>query len=146
MLTIKSSTERITTSMVLQKRIRYIFDELISNIYEYYQEQNFSGEITSVDGLLQSNNFLEFVLTSNIDPIDKESLKDHIDYINSLDARGLKDFYKKKLGEKEIQKNKVGIGLISIRMKSGNPIKYEFKKSRELDVVSLKIGIALINE
>ncbi|MHB8403407.1 MAG: DUF6272 family protein [Bacteroidia bacterium] len=142
----KSKTDTIVKSPLLQKRIRYIFDELVSNVYEYYKQQGFSGEITSVDGYFKPNNWLEFSLISTLGKADKASLKKHIDFINSLDEAGLKDFYKKKLNEPTSAKASAGIGLISIRMKSRNPIEYEFKKSKSDDVVFFKIIINLKNE
>ncbi len=143
---IKSNTEAIAKSPLLQKRIRYIFDEMVSNVYEYYAQHGFSGEITSIDGYLKSDNLLEFVLTSTLGKADQEPFKKHVDFINSLDEAGLKDFYKKKLNENNSDKGNAGIGLISIRMKSGNPIEYEFKKSKSEDIVFLKTIINLKNE
>lgn len=143
---IKSNTETITTSLVLQKRIRYIFDEMVSNVYEYYTQQGFTGEITSIDGYLKPDGLLEFVLTSTLEEADIEPFKNHVDFINSLDEAGLKAFYKRKLNSIETEKGKVGIGLISIRMKSGNPISYEFKKNKSIDTVFLKTTLNLKNE
>lgn len=143
---IKSSTEIIAKSPVLQKRIRYIFDEMVSNVYQYYKEHGFSGEITSIDGNLKPGNVLEFSLTSTLGKEDIESFKRHVDFINSLDEAGLKEFYKKKLNEEDTVNGNAGIGLISIRMKSGNPIEYEFKKSKSEDVVFLKTIINLKHE
>ncbi len=143
---IKSSTEIIAKSSVLQKRIRYIFDEMVSNVYQYYKEHNFSGEITSIDGNLKPGNVLEFSLTSTLGKNDIEPFKRHVDFINSLDEMGLKDFYKRKLNEGDSENGNAGIGLISIRIKSGNPIEYEFKKSKSEDVVFLKTIINLKHE
>ena len=140
---IKSTTEAITLNPVIQKRIRYIFDEMVSNVYEYYARQGFSAEITGIDGNLRSDNYLEFILTSTIGEADKESFKKHIDYINSLDDAGLKDFYKRKLNEPGTNSDQVGLGLLSIRMKSGNPITCEFKKNKSGDIVLLKTVIKL---
>jgi len=142
---IKSGTEAATKSTLIQKRIRYVFDEIISNVYEYYKQHDLSTETTSIDGYLKTN-MLEFVLNSTVSETDKESLKNYLDHINSLDEVGLKTFYKKKLDEKNNQTANAGIGLISIRIKTGNPINYEFKKTSVADTVQLKIVLNLSNE
>lgn len=143
---IKSNTEAVTTDPLIQKRIRYIFDEMVSNVYEYYTHEGFLAEITGIDGCLKPHNHLEFILTSTIGEADKEPFKNHIDYINSLDEKGLKDLYKRKLNAVETEKGKVGLGLLSIRMKSGNPIEYEFKNNKTGNMVFLKTVINLKNE
>ena len=143
---IKSNTEAVTTNPAIQKRIRYIFDEMVSNVYEYYVHEGFSAEITGIDGHLKLNNQLEFVLTSTIGEADKEPFKNHIDYVNSLDEAGLKSFYKIKLNAVDTEKGKVGLGLLSVRMKSGNPIEYEFKTTKSGNMLFLKTVINLKNE
>ncbi|HXU28663.1 MAG TPA: DUF6272 family protein [Bacteroidia bacterium] len=142
---IKSGTEAVTKSILIQKRIRYVFDEIISNVYEYYKQNNLSSETTSIDGYLK-NNTLEFVLNSTVSEADKETLKTHLDYINSLDEEGLKNLYKKRLEDKNTEKANAGIGLISIRIKTGNLITYEFKKILTADTVLLKIVLNLKDE
>jgi hypothetical protein len=142
---IKSGTEAVTKSTLIQKRIRYVFDEILSNVYDYYKEHNFSNETTSIDGYLKPNE-LEFVLSSTVSETDKESLKNHLDHINALDEGGLKTLYKKRLDEKNNERANAGIGLISIRLKTGNPIHYEFKKTTLADTVLLKIVLNLSDE
>ncbi|HTA63565.1 MAG TPA: DUF6272 family protein [Bacteroidia bacterium] len=142
---IKSGTEAVTKSVLVQKRIRYVFDEIISNVYEYYKQHDFSNETTSIDGYLKPNQ-LEFVLNSTLSETDKDILKNHLDYINALDEEGLKNLYKKKLEEKDSQKATAGIGLISIRIKTSNTIEYEFKKTATANTVVLKIVLNLDNE
>lgn len=142
---IKSGTEAVTKSILIQKRIRYVFDEIISNVYEYYKQHDFSNETTSIDGYLKPN-ILEFVLNSTVTEEDKDLLKNHLDNINSLDEVGLKNLYKLRLEEKNTVKANAGIGLISIRIKTGNPITYEFKKTTLADIVQLKIVLNLNNE
>jgi|ERR1700757_1697277 len=142
---IKSNTETVTKSILVQKRIRYVFDEILSNVYEYYKQHDFSNETTSIDGYLKPNT-LEFILNSTVTETDKEALKKHLDFINSLDETGLKKLYKARLEEKNTDKVTAGIGLISIRIKTGNPITYEFKKTTTADTVLLKIVLNLNNE
>ncbi len=143
--TVKRQSNLIATTPVLQKRVRYIFDEMVSNIYEYYQQHGFANEITKLDGYLQPDEYIEFVITSTVDKEDKEFLQNHLTLVNSLDETGLKNLYKKKLNEKETEKQNAGLGLISVRIKAGNPITYEFKKNKLLDIVILKIVVNLKN-
>lgn len=144
---LKTNIESVTPSPVLQKRIRYIFDELMSNVHEYYTQQGFSGEITSIDSHLKTDKLLEFILISTIGEADKAAFKKHIDHINSLDEAGLKAFYKEKMNKTDSEKGRAGgIGLLTIRMKSGNPIQYEFKKNKTSDIVVLKTVLNLKDE
>jgi hypothetical protein len=142
---IKSNTEAVTKSILIQKRIRYVFDEIISNVYQYYIQHNLPDETTSIDGYLKSNK-LEFVIHSTVTHEDKDSLKNYLDLINSLDEKGLKELYKKKLKENNPETANAGIGLISIRLKTGGPILHAFKKTTMADSIVLKIVLNLKDE
>jgi len=143
---IKSNTEAVTKSVLIQKRIRYVFDEILSNVYEYYIQQNFPNETTGIDGYLKPNNTLEFILISAISEADEEVFKNYLNQINALDEKGLKELHKKKLKENNAQTANAGIGLISIRIKTANPILYEFKKNKTVNSVVLKIVLNLKDE
>ncbi|MFI5141852.1 MAG: DUF6272 family protein [Bacteroidia bacterium] len=143
---IKGGTEAVTKSILVQKRIRYVFDEIISNVYEYYKQHNLSNETTVIIGFLRPNRTLEFELQSLVSEEDKETLKNHLDNINVLDEKDLKDLYKKRIKENNADIVNAGIGLISIRIKTGNPITYEFKKNKNEHSVLLKIVLNLSNE
>ncbi|HKC69267.1 MAG TPA: hypothetical protein VKG26_13610, partial [Bacteroidia bacterium] len=85
---IKGGTEAVTKSVLVQKRIKYVFDEIISNVYEYYKQNNLSHETTTVTGFLRPNRTLEFDLQSLVSEEDKDTLKNHLDTINTLDEKG----------------------------------------------------------
>ena len=143
---IKGGTEAVTKSVLVQKRIKYVFDEIISNVYEYYKQNNLSHETTTITGFLRPNRTLEFDLQSLVSEEDKDTLKNHLDTINTLDEKGLKDLYKKRLKENDAETVNAGIGLISIRIKTGNPIAYEFKKIKTEHSLQLKIVLNLADE
>jgi len=143
---IKGGTEAVTKSILVQKRVRYVFDEIISNVYEYYKQHNLSNETTTITGFLRPNRTLEFELQSLVSEEDKETLKNHLDNINTLDEKGLKDLYKKKIKENNADIVNAGIGLISIRIKTGNLITYEFKKNKNEHSILLKIVLNLSDE
>lgn len=143
---IKSNTEAVAKSVVAQKRVRYVFDEIISNVYEYYKQHNLDGETTTVNGFLKPNHTLEFELNSVVSENDKESLKNLIDSINALNEQELKNLYKKKIKENNADVANAGIGLISIRLKTQTPIVYEFKQNKNQHSILLKIALNLNNE
>lgn len=59
-----------------------------------------------------------------------DSLKQRIDLLNSLDAQGVKDFYKSTITNGVFTKGGgAGLGLIEIAKISGNPINYNFESS-----------------
>ncbi|HXD91715.1 MAG TPA: DUF6272 family protein [Bacteroidia bacterium] len=143
--TVKKRIEIITKSSLEQKRIHYVFDEMVSNVYEYYKENDFYKETTSIKMYVKSQNSLEIVMSSTLGKTDKKSFKGYIDFINSLNEVELRKFHRKKLNENMGLSDNGGIGLISIRRKSGNPIDYMLKKEQTKYVIFLKTIINLKN-
>lgn len=71
----------------------------------------------------------QFVIQSS-NPIRKQSIpvfKRKLDYLNTLDPQGLKDFYKETITNGEFtNRGGAGLGLIEMAKISGNKIVYDF--------------------
>jgi hypothetical protein len=143
---VKKRVEIVTKSLLQQKRIHYIFDEMVSNVYEYYKKYDFYRETTSIKMHVKSQNTLEIVMSNVLGQADKKSFKGYIDFINSLNEVELRKFHRKKLNENIGLSDNAGVGLISIRRKSGNPIEYIFKKEQTKYIIFLKTIIKLKDE
>jgi hypothetical protein len=74
-------------------------------------------------------NLSQFVISSS-NPIKKYHIRDFknkLDYLNTLDQQGLKDFYKKTITNGQFtNRGGAGLGLIEIAKISGKKITYEF--------------------
>lgn len=69
------------------------------------------------------------ILTGNHIPTDQiDVLVKKIELVNSLDKKGLQDFYRQTLAkESPLERDNAGLGIIDIALKSGNKLEYEFR-------------------
>ncbi len=72
----------------------------------------------------------QYIITSgnNIRTIDVEKLKEKLNRINDLDAKGLKQLYRTIIKTTKIsKKGGAGLGLVDMARKSGNKLGYDFE-------------------
>jgi hypothetical protein len=110
------------------KKVFGIFIELSQNVSLHSAEKSFSNsEDKSIGvGLILASEAEDHFLVSSCNAINNdevESILQRCQYINSLDAEGLKDYYKKQRREPQ-RDNKPGanIGLIDMVRRSNNHI------------------------
>ena len=127
----KMTIEEADTS--LAKKVFSIFVEQIQNIIRYSDERvvgagNQEMELKSgmISVGLENNMF--FVVCGNI--VDQQRvimLKDRLEYLASLDKKGIKAYYREKLKE-PFEGNQAGanIGLIEIARRASQPVEFDF--------------------
>jgi len=114
----------------IQKKLYGIFVECIENIYkntgnglDYFSKDKKPSYIR-----VGKQNGKFFISSGNIIANKRiKSLKNRIDMINDLDHEGLKSAYADILGKETLTVEEgAGLGLITIALRSGNKIKYNF--------------------
>ena len=78
--------------------------------------------------LSKNDNFYLIVTGNHVTNTEIDSLVRKIEFVNTLDKKGLQDYYRQTLAEKtQIETDNAGLGIIDIALKSGNKLEYEFK-------------------
>ncbi len=118
----------INESLKVRKRVYFILVEGLQNITRH---QSISPKHVDKSGVLIIQRIKDqyIITTANYVKKDEiENLKQHIDSINSLDDKELKDYYREVLQKQKIShKGGAGLGLIEIARKSNNKLLYEFQ-------------------
>ncbi len=118
-----------------RKRVFNVVMECLQNLYHHNtQVLRIDPEHTSTEGephgvvmIAQADTGYSIVTGNFMAGNDVEKLKNHLDKINSLNAEGLRDFYKEKLAEGGFSaKGGGGLGMIDIARKSGCKLEYGF--------------------
>jgi hypothetical protein len=114
----------------IQKKLYGIFVECIENIYKNTgngrDNLNINKKLPYIRLAKQDNRF--YISSGNIIANKRiNNLKSRIDRINHLDHEGLKSAYAEILDQESISAEEgAGLGLITIALRSGNKIKYNF--------------------
>lgn len=115
-----------------------IFIELVQNILNYSKSKDDDiNEIIKRGSLIlvgyDKKKELFYVSSSNlIDNADKEKLQERIEYVNSLDAEGLKSYYKEMRQQgKNKHEQGAGLGFIDMAKRSSQKLIYDFEKVDE---------------
>jgi hypothetical protein len=128
----------------LKRQIFNVMIELFQNITKHASDYMISKD--GKQGIFYiSENEKEFYLnTGNYMENDKvRVLRGRLNYINNLDDNDLENFYDKRLFDFEMDSNKgAGLGLIDLRIKSGNKLTTDFQKiNNEYSFFTLKVKI-----
>ncbi len=139
--------ETSNDSIKLKKRVYFILVEGLQNITRH---QQYDPQLAQYSGLLVIQRFDDtFVITTanHIANEDIPKIKSHIDKINSLDPKELKEYYREILAQQHFSsKGGAGLGLIEIARKSGNKLLYSFDKiNDQYSIFYLQTIIALPN-
>jgi hypothetical protein len=129
------------TSLSASQSVFSIFVELINNMMMYSAEKE---QKNSPEGELQEISEGIFIMGNRDDTYYMQSgnvvtdhsagiLKSRIDYLNTLDKKELRQYYRQQMSaENENQESKgAGIGLIEIARRATGPIEYEFETCGE---------------
>lgn len=108
------------------KRMFSILIEGLQNIRIHGESVNDKGQLGFLIIAGQDNNYK--IVMANIIPNDKvKNVGDYLDKINAYSDVELKETYLNVLSNEFLsQKGGAGLGLITTRMKSGNPLQFSF--------------------
>jgi len=120
-----------------RRKIFNIAVEMFQNIYHYtrdlsiegYNENDLREIFLSLD---EDDEYLSLTTSNSIKNKDVEGLKKKIEFVNSLDAKELREYYKTILSNEQFsEKGGAGLGLIDMKKRSGFPLEFEFIKIDE---------------
>jgi len=124
-------------SDVKRRKIFNIAVEMFQNLYHYTRDLKINGyDETELRSIFLSLDILEdsyILITSNhIKNQDIDSLRKKIDFVNKLDVKEIRAFYKKILSNEEFsEKGGAGLGFIDMKKRSGSPLEYKIEKIDE---------------
>lgn len=127
----ESKLGKIELSAKLRKKVFNILVEVLQNIYHHFDgsEEN-NQDLLSILFLLNKNGSEYQIITGNHILLTKvDELKAKIDSINALSEEELKTVYRQTLYKGGVSdKGGAGLGILDIARRSGEKIKYNFKK------------------
>ena len=114
----------------IQKRVYHVMVECLQNITKHAVNPDSRETYNSHRGILMvSRNQDEYRITTGnlIQNNNIDQVRDHIEYINSLEKEELNELYKKQIKEGRLSnKGGAGLGLIDIKRKTGRKLNYDF--------------------
>jgi hypothetical protein len=122
--------KQMTNSSHLKRKMYNILIEMFQNISKHGHEYQLSEEGKSGLFYISEEENGYCLATGNyIKNVDIKSLRGRLNYVNNLDAEGLEDFYEKRLFDFDINsETRAGLGLIDLRIKSGEKLDFDFIK------------------
>lgn len=134
MILLGSLEGQMTGTASHKKKVFYIIVEMLQNIVKhgFNPDSNKQGVLGIF--ILGEHQGHYTITTGNYVDINKFGrLKEKLENINSLSKEKLDEYYNKCLFDFEINSSKkTGLGIIDLRIKSGNPISYNFNEVSDL--------------
>jgi hypothetical protein len=129
---LKDSMSYANVDLLTQKRLYGIIVECLDNISKHWMAidiQKVMGRSSPpIFMLSKKDNFYYIVTGNHVENTQVNSLIQKIELVNSLDKKGLQDFYRQTLAkESPLDRDNAGLGIIDIVLKSGNKLEYEFR-------------------
>lgn len=146
---LKDSMSYSNVDLLTQKRLYGIIVECLDNISKHWTAldiQKVMGRSSPPIFMLSKKDNCYYIVTGNHVAKDQvDALATKIEMVNSLDKKGLQDFYRQTLAkESPLDRDNAGLGIIDIALKSGNKLEYEFRPVTDavsFYVVQAKISI-----
>ncbi len=113
-----------------RKKIVSLMVEMLQNIIHHGDKMDDTEKGAQGIFYISASQEKYFLTTINYIRNDKaQALRDKIDHINSLDDKGLEQFYNSRLFDFKIcSPTEAGLGLIEMRQKSKNMLEYQFSE------------------
>ena len=129
---LKDNMSYSNVDLITQKRLYGIIVECLDNISKHWialDIQKVLGRASPPIFMLSKKENAYFIVTGNHVPTDQaDTLMKKIELVNSLDKKGLQEFYRQTLAkESPLDRDNAGLGIIDIALKSGNKLEYEFR-------------------
>jgi hypothetical protein len=146
---LKDDMNAANVDIVAQKRLYGIIVECLDNITKHWialDIKKILGRASPPIFILSKKENNYYILTGNhIHNSQKKSLIEKIEKVNSLDKKGLQEYYRQTLAEStHSTSDNAGLGIIDIALKSGNKLEYEFKPvSQDVSFYMIQAKISL---
>ncbi len=128
----ETNIEKVSEPSKTKRRVYLIMVEGLQNITKHQTKADGKDEKPGFF-IIQKKGPMFYVTTANLIGNSKiEALSKHIEKINSLDKKELKNYYKQVLTQGELKADGgAGLGLIDMARKSGHKLYYKFQKIDE---------------
>jgi hypothetical protein len=133
----------------VKKKVFNILVECLQNLYHHIDKDIVVDESTKREKaallMIAKNNKDYQIMTGNyLETKDVPSLKEKLDFVNSMDRDNLKAYYKEVLNDgNRSSKGTAGLGMVDIARKSGQKLGYHFMElSPELSFFSLTVTVS----
>jgi hypothetical protein len=146
---LKEDMKKARIDIITQKRLYGIIVECLDNIAKHWIPNDIEkvlGRYSPPIFMLSRHNDYYYIITGNHIPNNQiDALIKKIELVNSLDKKGLQDFYRATLAkESPLDRDNAGLGIIDIALKSGNKLEYEFRPvSKDISFYVIQAKIAL---
>jgi hypothetical protein len=128
----------------IQKRASYVLEELLSNVTLYYRKNMNSDELVNIRLELTGKPALEMRISNTIRKADTDAILLHIEYLNSRTQNEIKELFQAGLKNTVEEEGGSGIGLISIRMRTGQSFQVEItEKGQTENIIHFTTSIPL---
>jgi len=134
---VKSSLSSDELPSSAAKSIFSVFIEQATNMLMYSAEKEHypkhdaeSSDVSTGMLVLGHKNLTYFIQTGNVvKSVNAELIKGRLDYLNTLDKKGIRQFYREQMrGENDNPESQgAGLGFIEIAKRATAPIKYDFE-------------------
>ncbi|MBI3501926.1 MAG: hypothetical protein HY063_09035 [Bacteroidetes bacterium] len=146
---LKEDMSNSNVDIVTQKRLYGIIVECLDNIAKHWIANDIEkvlGRYSPPIFMLSRSNGFYFIITGNHIPNNQiDLLIKKIELVNSLDKKGLQEYYRATLAkESPLERDNAGLGIIDIAIKSGNKLEYEFRPvTKEISFYIIQAKIPL---
>jgi hypothetical protein len=127
-----------------RKRCIYLLEELLTNAHEYYKKKNLPEEKITL--VLEQPDASKIVISisNTVFKSDTKDISRRIQHINSLADQQLEEEYQQALVKELTEDIGGGIGLLSIRMKTGLLFEMNFAEKSGLEhILTLRTTLNL---
>ena len=141
----ENKLDKIELKSRLKKKVFNILVEILQNIFHHFDWQGGDHDFPSIVFLLSKDNSTYNIITGNHIAVTKvDALKAKIDAINAMSEDELKLVYRQTLYNGDVSdKGGAGLGIIDIVRRSGEKVKYDFRKVNEVySFFSLEVKIS----
>ncbi len=133
MILLGSLEGQMTGTASHKKKVFYIVVEMLQNIVKHgFNADNNSQGMPGIFIIGEHLGHYTITTGNYVDSKKCESLKNRIENVNNLSKEKLDEYFNKCLFDFEIDSSKKsGLGIIDLRIKSGNSVSYSFDKISE---------------
>lgn len=143
LMTLKKGKEFALLDKVTGKRVYSIIVECLENMMNHSSGGESGKEHYPFISVSVQGRIVLIRTRNTVDTVQKEKLEKKLSHVNELEENELFRFYERTINSEKKESNAgAGLGLIIIRLKSGERIEYSFKPDKnDLFVVDMKIPV-----
>ena len=129
---------------MVKRKIFNIMVEMLQNISKNMITEEIDSSYTPMFMIIEAEEHYKLISSNTIYDENIPKIKNRIDEVNSLDAAGLKQLYKKvRLNNSFSSVGGAGIGFIDMARKSGQKMNYKFQNiAPEFSIFSLLVTVS----